>query len=75
MGVLIAAFAAGQLTFLPTAAWLATTYGWRMAIFPAIVGCGTCAILYTLLARDYPAAPDDGIAPVQAASFPAMVAA
>ena len=61
MGVLIAAFAAGQLTFLPTAAWLASTYGWRMAIFPAIVGCTTCAILYVLLARDYPA--DIGMPP------------
>lgn len=61
MGILTAAFAAGQLTFLPGAAWLATTYGWRMAIFPAIVGCGVCAVLYVLLARDWPA--DIGIAP------------
>ena len=29
MGVLTAAFAAGQLTFLPTAAWLASDFGWR----------------------------------------------
>lgn len=61
MGVLTAAFAAGQLTFLPTAAWLATTFGWRMAVFPAIIGCGVCAVLYVLFARDYPA--DIGMAP------------
>ena len=61
MGALTAAFAAGQLTFLPTAAWLASTYGWRMAIFPAIIGCSICAVLYVLLARDFPA--DIGIAP------------
>ncbi len=61
MGVLTAAFAAGQLTFLPAAAWLAAQYGWRMAIFPAIVGCGVCAVLYLLFARDYPS--DIGMAP------------
>ena len=61
MGFLTAAFAAGQLTFLPAAAWLASAYGWRMAIFPAIIGCGACAILYILFARDYPA--DIGMAP------------
>ena len=61
MGVLTAGFAAGQLTFLPAAAWLASTYGWRMAIFPAIIGCAAAAILYVLLARDWPA--DIGMAP------------
>jgi sugar phosphate permease len=61
MGVLAAAFAAGQLSFLPAAAWLASTYGWRMAVAPAIVGGGICAVLYILLARDWPA--DIGMAP------------
>lgn len=61
MGVLTAAFAAGQLTFLPAAASLAANDGWRMAIFPAIVGCAICAVLYVLFARDYPA--DIGMAP------------
>ena len=61
MGMLTAAFAAGQLTFLPTAAWLAGTYGWRMAVVPALVGCAVCAVLYVLLARDWPA--DIGVAP------------
>ncbi|MEI7713838.1 MAG: MFS transporter [Rhodospirillales bacterium] len=61
MGCLAAAFAAGQLSFIPAAAWLASTYGWRMAVFPAIVGAGICAVLYILLARDWPA--DIGMAP------------
>lgn len=61
MGILAAAFAAGQLSFLPAAAWLASHYGWRMAVAPAIVGSALCAVLYVLLARDWPA--DLGIAP------------
>ena len=61
MGVLTAAVATGQLIFLPTAAWLATTYGWRAAVVPGAVGSAVCAILYILLARDWPA--DIGLAP------------
>jgi MFS family permease len=61
MGILTAAFAAGQLSFMPAAAWLATNMGWRMAVLPAIVGAGVCAVLYTLFARDWPA--DVGLAP------------
>lgn len=55
MGILTASFAAGQLSFMPTAAWLATNYGWRMAVLPAIVGAATCAVLNLLFARDWPA--------------------
>jgi MFS family permease len=55
MGVLTAAFAAGQLTFLPLAAWLATEHGWRMAVLPAIVGAAVSATLYLLFGRDWPA--------------------
>ena len=51
MGILTAAFAAGQLSFVPFAAWLATHYGWRMAVLPAIIGASGCAVLYILLAR------------------------
>jgi len=61
MGILTAAFAAGQLTFVPAAAWLATHHGWRMAVLPAIVGVSLCAALYLLLARDWPS--DIGLAP------------
>jgi MFS family permease len=61
MGILTASFAAGQLSFMPTAAWLASTYGWRMAVWPAIIGSAICAGLNMLLARDWPA--DVGLAP------------
>lgn len=61
MGILTASFAAGQLSFMPTAAWLATTYGWRMAVWPAIIGSAVCAALNLLLARDWPA--DIGLPP------------
>ena len=74
MGILAAAFAAGQLSFLPAAAWLATSYGWRMAVMPAIVGSAVCAFLYILLARDWPA--DIGMAPYgeTRVQFPPVVA-
>ena len=61
VGILTAGFAAGQLVFLPTAAWLITTYGWRAAVLPGIIGCSVCAVLYILLARDWPS--DIGLAP------------
>ena len=61
MGILTAAFAAGQLTFMPTNAWLATQYGWRMALLPAAIGCALCLVLYVLFGRDWPA--DIEIAP------------
>ena len=61
MGCLAAAFAAGQLAFLPPTAWLAAHYGWRMAVVPAIVGGAISAMLYILLGRDWPA--DIGMAP------------
>jgi MFS family permease len=61
MGILTAAFAAGQLTFMPTNAWLATEYGWRMALLPVAIGCALCLALYVLFGRDWPA--DVGLAP------------
>jgi MFS family permease len=61
MGILTAAFAAGQLTFMPTNAWLANVYGWRMALLPVAIGCAVCLALYVLFGRDWPA--DVGIAP------------
>ncbi|MGE0726282.1 MAG: MFS transporter [Alphaproteobacteria bacterium] len=61
VGLLTAAFAAGQLTFLPLAAWLSTTYGWRYAVVPAVIGALVCAVLFLLLGRDWPA--NVGLAP------------
>jgi len=61
MGILAAAMATGQLIFLPTNAWLVEAFGWRIALLPGIVGGTICAVLYVLLARDWPA--DIGIAP------------
>jgi MFS family permease len=61
MGILTAAFAAGQLTFMPTNAWLATHYGWRMALLPVAIGCALCLVLYVMFGRDWPA--DVGLAP------------
>jgi predicted MFS family arabinose efflux permease len=61
MGILAAAFATGQLTFLPAAAWLVSTHGWRSAVVPAAIGCVACVALYVGFARDWPA--DLGLAP------------
>ena len=61
MGILAAGMATGQLIFLPTNAWLVETLGWRAALMPGIIGGTLCAVLYLLLARDWPA--DIGIAP------------
>lgn len=74
MGILTAAFAAGQLVFVPTIAWLASVHGWRMAVLPVVLSCGLAALLYVLLARNWPAelglAPlgEDRVQPPQAAS-------
>ena len=52
MGVLTASFAVGQLSFMPTTAWLATNYGWRMAVLPAIIGSAVlCCPLHSARAR------------------------
>ncbi len=61
MGILTAAFAAGQLTFMPMNAWLATHYGWRMALLPVAIGCVLCLVLYAVFGREWPA--DLGLAP------------
>jgi predicted MFS family arabinose efflux permease len=75
MGILTAAFAAGQLSFLPAAAALAESQGWRVAVAPAVAGLGLCALLYVLFARDWPAdlglAPFGAVAVVRPATPPA----
>ena len=43
VGILTAGFAAGQLTFVPLAAWLAANYDWRLAVLPALIGSAFAA--------------------------------
>jgi len=61
LGILGSSFATGQLVFLPPAAWVAQTYGWRMALLPFTVLVSVLALLFVLFSRDRPA--DIGLAP------------
>ena len=61
LGILTASSATGQLAFLPLTAWLAETYGWRVALAPALVSCSIAALLALLFLRDRPA--DLGLRP------------
>ncbi|MEA2768293.1 MAG: hypothetical protein QOD93_1255 [Acetobacteraceae bacterium] len=61
LGILSAGNATGQLIFLMPAAWIAQTYGWRMALLPPVFMIGFLALLIVLLAVDRPA--DIGLAP------------
>ncbi|MEA2744613.1 MAG: hypothetical protein QOG25_2984, partial [Acetobacteraceae bacterium] len=40
LGILSAGNATGQLIFLMPAAWIAQTYGWRMALLPPVFMIG-----------------------------------
>lgn len=55
VGVLAASAAAGQLVFLPLAAWLAERYGWRVALTPPLVGVAIAGVLALLFMADRPA--------------------
>jgi sugar phosphate permease len=61
LGVLTAGSAAGQLIFLPLAAWLERGWGWRAALCPTLAGLAAAAALVALLMADHPA--DLGLAP------------
>ncbi len=61
LGILGAGNATGQLIFLMPAAWIARTYGWRMALVPPMLTIMVLALLVALLAVDRPA--DMGLAP------------
>jgi len=54
MGMLTASSATGSLAFLPLAAWLASTAGWRMALLPAAGACLVAGLGMLLLGRDHP---------------------
>ena len=55
VGLLSASSATGSLIFLPFAAWLADTAGWRMALLPAAAACALAGGLLWLVGRDHPA--------------------
>jgi sugar phosphate permease len=61
LGVLTASSATGQLVFLPLAASLAESWGWRAALLPPVVSLALVALLVALFLRDRPA--DVGLAP------------
>ena len=73
IGLLTASAATGQLAFLPVAAWLIETTGWRYAVIPIFIGCALIAVMVLCLIRDRPS--DLGLAPVGEVFVPAAVSA
>ncbi len=61
LGLLTASAATGQLAFLPVAAWLAETMGWRMAVLAPIVACSIAFVLMLFGGVDHPG--ELGLAP------------
>jgi len=61
LGVLTAGAAAGQLLFLPLAAWLERAWGWRAALTPTLAALLGAGALVALLVADRPA--DLGLPP------------
>jgi MFS family permease len=55
LGMMAAATATGQLVFLPLAAMLIESHGWRAALIPSIVAFGLVALLVALFMRERPA--------------------
>jgi MFS family permease len=55
IGILTAANATGQLAFLPLAAWLAQTEGWRVALLPGLFACAVSGTLMAIFGRNHPA--------------------
>jgi sugar phosphate permease len=54
VGLFAASAATGQLIFLPIAAWMIETLGWRYAVIPVFVACVVAALLAMLFMRDHP---------------------
>lgn len=54
IGLLTAAGASGQIVFLPVAAMLAQSDGWRVAMVPGLVVCGVAGLLMVLLGSNHP---------------------
>jgi sugar phosphate permease len=54
LGILTASSATGQLLFLPLAASLIRSHGWRLAVLPIVSGCVLVAVLAFCLLRERP---------------------
>ncbi|MBC8056042.1 MAG: MFS transporter [Rhizobiales bacterium] len=54
VGLFAASTATGQLIFLPIAAWMIETMGWRYAVIPVFAACVIVALLAMLFMRDHP---------------------
>ena len=61
IGLLTASNATGQLAFLPVAAALADSYGWRSALLPSMLACSVAVCLLLLFIVERPA--DLGLRP------------
>ena len=46
IGILTSSFAAGQLIFVPFMAWITTSYDWRLAVLPGLIGASLCGVLF-----------------------------
>ncbi len=55
VGILTAAFAAGQLLFVPLMAWVTTVSDWRYALLIPITGALISSILFLFFGRNWPA--------------------
>lgn len=73
IGVLTASAATGSLLFLPLAAHISETYGWRWALVPPAAACALAGLLMVLFGRNHPA--DLGLAPFGATQVLAVRAA
>jgi MFS family permease len=60
-GLLSAAYASGQLVFLPSLAFTTREAGWRWAVALVAIAAAACIPVTLLLIRDHPA--DHGVAP------------
>ena len=61
IGILTASSATGQLLFLPLAAWLIDSFGWRTAVIPVFFACTSVFVLAFLFMQNRP--QELGLAP------------
>jgi sugar phosphate permease len=54
VGLFAASTATGQLLFLPLAAWIIESAGWRYAVIPVFAACAAVALMAALLMRNHP---------------------